>query len=103
MSDKRPRHAHRGLWARAKHPGREHGFTLVELLVAMTLFLVLGGVVLTAVITMSKALDRERSTSDITAEARVALERMSRELRQANKLDSAEPTSMRVWIDFDGD
>ena len=102
MSDTRPVDAHRGVWARAKQPGREHGFTLVELLVAMTLFLVLGGVVLTAVITMSKALDRERSTSDITAEARVALERMSRELRQANDLENPLPTSMKLGIDYDG-
>ena len=49
-----------GLQTLARQHLAESGFTLVELLVAMTLFLVLGGVVLTAVITMSKALDRER-------------------------------------------
>ena len=63
---------------------RDDGFTLIELMVAMTLFLVLGAVVLSAVITMSKALDHERVTGDITAEARVALERMAREIRQAD-------------------
>jgi prepilin-type N-terminal cleavage/methylation domain-containing protein len=89
---------------RAPRPARrDDGYTLVELLVAMSLFLVLSAVVFSAVITMSKALDRERVTSDITAEARVALERMARELRQANNLDSAQPNSMRVFVDFDGD
>jgi hypothetical protein len=72
-------------------------------MVAMTLFLVLSAIVLSAIITMAKALDRERVSSDTTAEARVALERMARELRQANNLDSAQPTSMRVFVDFDGD
>jgi prepilin-type N-terminal cleavage/methylation domain-containing protein len=81
---------------------REQGFTLVELMVAMTLFLILGGVVLSAVITMSRGLDEERVTSDISAEARVALERMARELRQANSLGSAQPTSVKLGIDFDG-
>ena len=37
-------------------PGREAGFTLVELMVAMTLFLVLAAVVLSAIVTMAKAL-----------------------------------------------
>jgi prepilin-type N-terminal cleavage/methylation domain-containing protein len=69
---------------------REQGFTLVELMVAMTLFLILGGVVLSAVITMSRGLDEERVTSDI------------RELRQANSLGSAQPTSVKLGIDFDG-
>jgi prepilin-type N-terminal cleavage/methylation domain-containing protein len=87
---------------RASRTRRDAGFTLVELMVAMTLFLILGGVVLSAVVTMSKGLDEERVTSDISAEARVALERMARELRQANTVVTAQDSSMTLWIDFDG-
>jgi prepilin-type N-terminal cleavage/methylation domain-containing protein len=81
---------------------RERGFTLVELLVAMTLFLVLSAVVLTAMITLSKGLDRTRLSSDVSAEARVALERMAREVRQAKSLESPTATAMTVNVDFDG-
>jgi prepilin-type N-terminal cleavage/methylation domain-containing protein len=78
------------------------GFTLIELLVAMALFLVLGAITLTAIVSLSKGLDRERVTSDITSEARVALERMAREVRQAQELESPLPGSMKLSIDFDG-
>jgi prepilin-type N-terminal cleavage/methylation domain-containing protein len=78
------------------------GFTLIELLVAMALFLVLGAITLTAIVSLSKGLDHERVTSDITSEARVALERMAREVRQAQELESPLPGSMKLSIDFDG-
>lgn len=78
------------------------GFTLIELLVAMALFLVLGAITLTAIVTLSEGLDRERVTSDITSEARVALERMAREVRQAQRLENPLPGSMKLSIDFDG-
>jgi prepilin-type N-terminal cleavage/methylation domain-containing protein len=81
---------------------RTSGFTLIELLVAMALFLVLGAITLTAIVSLSKGLDRERVTSDITSEARVALDRMAREVRQAEKLENPLPGSMKLSIDFDG-
>ena len=73
----------------------------------MTLFLVLSAIVLTAVITLSKGLDKARVTSDISAEARIALERIAREVRQSAE-DVSQPalTSSRqrqaVCVDFDG-
>ena len=78
------------------------GFTLVELLVAMTLFLILSGIVLTAVITLSKGLDKARVTSDVSAEARVALERIAREVRQTKTLQDAQPNRVKLFVDFDG-
>ena len=86
----------------AYRTGRERGFTLVELLVAMTLFLVLSAIVLTAVITLSKGLDKARVTSDITAEARIALERIAREVRQAEELQAMSAASVKLFVDFDG-
>jgi prepilin-type N-terminal cleavage/methylation domain-containing protein len=87
---------------RAGGARREEGFTLIELLVAMTLFLVLGAITLSAIVTLSQGLERERITSDITAEARVALERIAREARQAHDLDNPSVHSMTLRVDFDG-
>lgn len=81
---------------------QDAGFTLVELMVAMTLFLILAGVVLSAVMSMSKGLDKVRVTSDISAEARVALERMAREVRQADKLTDPLAQSVTINVDFNG-
>ncbi len=92
-------------WAdqlRERSAQRDRGFTLVELLVAMTLFLIFSAIVLTAVVTLSKGLDQARVTSDITAEARIAVERMGREARQAHDLTSPSATSMTLEVDFDG-
>lgn len=81
---------------------RDAGFTLVELLVAMTLFLILSGIVLSAVMALSQGVDKARATSDITAEARLALGRISREVRQAQDVENLASNSMTVKVDFDG-
>ena len=83
----------------------DRGFTLVELLVAMTLFLIFSAVVLTAVVTMSKGLDKARVTSDISAEARIALERIAREVRQAESFGgtlTSPAASLTTKVDFNG-
>lgn len=82
---------------------RDQGFTLVELLVAMTLFLVLSALVLTSVMSMSRGVEQARVTADVTAEARLALTRIAREVRQAKSLESITETSMTVNVDFNGD
>jgi prepilin-type N-terminal cleavage/methylation domain-containing protein len=79
------------------------GFTLVELMVAILLLSILMTGVLASVMSTSGALDNVRATSDITGEARVAMERMSRELRQAERLLAATPTSFSLEGDFDHD
>lgn len=84
------------------------GFTLVELLVAMSLFLILGAVVFSGVMALSRGLTTARATTDMSAEARTALERISRELRQADTgadplLFDMQDQSLRFAADFDGD
>lgn len=93
------------------------GFTLVELLVSLTLFSVLGGILLSTVLVARDATDATRLTSDLNEEARVALNRISRELRQAVELSDVEnasggavqaaaPAAARSFTfraDFDGD
>lgn len=70
-------------------PGSESGFTLVELLVGVVLFGVLGSMIAGFVVSSSRAVDNSRQLHDINEEARLSLVRMSRELRQAASLDAA--------------
>ena len=64
----------------------EAGFTLVELLTAMTLMLVVVGASLSALIAIQRGGDRVANRAEELSEQRVALERMTREIRQATAL-----------------
>lgn len=98
--------------SRSPGPGavpRDAGFTLVELLVAMALFAVLGTLLLGFALSSAGVTDRVGATTDATSEARLALQRMSRELRQAQDLSGAvvdsrgRVTALTLRVDFDGD
>ncbi|MBC7677506.1 MAG: type II secretion system protein [Pseudorhodobacter sp.] len=68
----------------------EQGFTLVELLVSMTIFAVLMAMVTGAVLSNARAVDNAKQLDDINEEARLALLRMERELRQAQVVNAAD-------------
>jgi prepilin-type N-terminal cleavage/methylation domain-containing protein len=85
----------------------EGGFTLVELLVAMSLFLVLGSLIMASVLSMSRATSDVRQFTNINEQARIATERITRELRQAKEIRGAEipttaggDTSVTIGVDF---
>ncbi|WP_028639108.1 prepilin-type N-terminal cleavage/methylation domain-containing protein [Nocardioides sp. URHA0032] len=88
---------------------RDDGMSLVEVLVAATLFGVLGTLLLGLAISTSAVTQDTKSRTDVTGEARTALERMTRELRQSAGLDAVTlpgdgtATSFTFWTDFDGD
>ena len=95
--------------------GAQAGFSLVELLVAVTLFSVLGGTLMATVLASKSSVAATRETHDLNEEARLALNRMSRELRQAKEIISvsapttinsvARPSgavSVTFGVDFDG-
>lgn len=65
------------------------GFTLVELLVALTLSALLGGVVLTVLLGAQDSVRATTAQEDLNAEARTALNRISRDLRQAVPVQTA--------------
>lgn len=102
--------------ARVRESG-SRGYTLVEMLVALVIFSVLGAIIMSTVLAARSATDNTRLTSDLNEEARVALNRISRELRQAVALSdvkaagggpvvAASPsaaTSFTFSADFDGD
>ena len=96
-------------------PGREDaGLTLVELLIAMSLMIVLSTVAITVVRNGQDALNVSRVSQDLNEEARQALNRMARDIRQANRVVTAvNPdgplftasglVAVRFQSDYDGD
>jgi prepilin-type N-terminal cleavage/methylation domain-containing protein len=75
---------------------REDGFTLVELMVVLVLLTVVGGVVSSAVMAAGRTQRRQLGQVAALQEAKVALERWTREVRQANPLYEASPTSLAM-------
>jgi prepilin-type N-terminal cleavage/methylation domain-containing protein len=90
---------------------RDQGVSLVEVLVAMGLFAVLGTLLLGLALSTSEVSDDTRQLANVSEESRLAMERMARELRQASEIDAAqlppagstETTALTFWADFDGD
>lgn len=85
----------------------DDGFTMVEMLVAMALFAVLGTVLLSFALGSARVADGVQAATDVTEEARLATERMTRELRQAEGLSGAvvsdgKVVAMTLEVDFDG-
>jgi len=64
----------------------EQGFTLVELLVASVLFLILSTMLFTTVVSGANQARNGRLYNDLNEEARLLLNRMSRELREAKEI-----------------
>ena len=72
----------------------EDGFTLVELLVAISIFLVLSAAVFSMLSSTVKTVNDVRSITNLTEEARLATERITRELRQAGCQGKLEITGL---------
>lgn len=96
---------------RPDHPTepRDAGTSLVEILVALGLFGVLTTVMLGFTLGTSRVTEDVRALSGVNEESRLAMERFSRELRQANAVLSlqvaspaTQPTSLTFWTDFNG-
>ena len=90
------------------------GFTLVEMLVAMIISMVVITVSMTVIKSAGDTLKASSSSQDLNEEARQALNRMARDLRQANTIVTAvNPdgpafnangiVAIRAQADFDGD
>lgn len=67
-------------------PPRDDGFTLIELLVTMFLFAILSTVLFTVVMNSAFTAKTMRQNTDLNEESRVVLNRMSRELREAQSI-----------------
>jgi prepilin-type N-terminal cleavage/methylation domain-containing protein len=100
---------------RARMRQDDSGFTLVEMLVAMAIFAVLVAMTTPILLTTSRSVDTSKSLNDANEEARLALNRMSRELRQASEITGATVfttgpyatagyvSGLTFGVDFNGD
>jgi prepilin-type N-terminal cleavage/methylation domain-containing protein len=92
----------------------ESGFTLIEFLVAMSLMVVLMTVSITVVKLTTGTVTTTQQQQNLNEEARQAINRMTRDVRQANAIvtavnpdgagfNSANLVAVRFTSDFDGD
>jgi prepilin-type N-terminal cleavage/methylation domain-containing protein len=87
---------------------QDQGFTLIEILVAMGLFGVLGTLLLGLALSTGRVTDDTRALTNVNEESRLSMERMARELRQASAVLAAtqhpasSTTSITFWTDFNG-
>jgi prepilin-type N-terminal cleavage/methylation domain-containing protein len=90
------------------------GFTLVELLVASSIFLALSGLMFTLVLSGARTMKNTRQYNDLNEEARLVINRMSREIREAKNITTVmnpggtdflpdQDSSITFEVDFDGD
>lgn len=91
------------------HGPGDDGYTLVEVLVAIAIFLMLMTIVLSTVISISKATEAAKQFTNINEQARIATERLSREMRQATEIRAATvaatpggDTEVTFGVDFNG-
>jgi type II secretory pathway pseudopilin PulG len=88
---------------------RDNGATLIEIIVAIAVFGLLGSALLTVVLSTNKVTESTRQMTNVNEESRLAMERLTRELRQANAVldvhlptDATDSTALTFWTDFDG-
>jgi prepilin-type N-terminal cleavage/methylation domain-containing protein len=93
-----------------KRPARDGGLTLVELLVAMALLGLLGALVISVALAMQRNTTNAQANGDLLHETRLAMERLTRELRQAGRIDEVELAAgtasaigITFFADFDND
>lgn len=81
----------------------EDGFTLIELLVTILLFSIVSGAFYQVVFAASNGSNVARDVVRVSDEARLGLNRMIRDTRQADQLTLATPTGYSIDVDFNGD
>jgi prepilin-type N-terminal cleavage/methylation domain-containing protein len=94
--------------------GDDAGMTLIELLVSMLLFSILSTLFVSVIITATGTMQSTKTYDDLNEEARLMLNRMSMELRQAKQIQAVvnpgassgfqntQPSSITFWVDFNG-
>jgi type II secretory pathway pseudopilin PulG len=88
---------------------RDEGLSLVEVLVATALFGLLGSVLLSIALSTSRLTDDTRQLTGVNEQSRLSMERLGRELRQADKIlavklpaGPTDSTALTFWTDFNG-
>ena len=71
-----------------RRPRADSGVTLIEVLVSMGLFALVGSLLLGLALSTDSVTASTRSRAGVTEETRTAMERLSRELRQSAGIDA---------------
>jgi prepilin-type N-terminal cleavage/methylation domain-containing protein len=83
----------RALQARTRGDAQA-GFTMIELLVAMLLMSIIGGILTSAMVNSMKVTRVQDDATRTLIDAKVAMERITREIRGANALTVCQPRTM---------
>jgi prepilin-type N-terminal cleavage/methylation domain-containing protein len=83
---------------------REDGFTLIEVLVSMTLFAAISAGIFGVMVSTTRGSETARRVAGVSEQARLGLNRMVRDTREGSAIDSvaADLNSFEVHVDFDG-
>lgn len=81
----------------------DRGFTMVEAIIAMTIFGVLSAAMFSTVLSSQSSVKSTRRSNNLNEEARVALNRLSRELRQARAISYVDPADPSRLLEFEVD
>ena len=83
---------------------REDGFTLVEILVALTIFSAVSAGLFGVLFSATRSSDTTRRIAGVSEQARLGLNRMVRDTREGTLIDSVatDLNSFEVHVDFDG-
>lgn len=81
----------------------EGGFTLVEILVALSIFAVVSTGFYMVLFQSADGAATARNVTGVTQEAQLGFNRMVRDTRQAERVTAADPNSFTIEVDFDGD
>jgi prepilin-type N-terminal cleavage/methylation domain-containing protein len=82
----------------------EQGFTLVELLVTITIMGVIATSITGVVISTFRVEQNQASLQDVVDDGRISLQRIRRELRAARRIhEDSDAGALRFWVDQDQD
>ncbi|HEX2195354.1 MAG TPA: type II secretion system protein [Actinomycetota bacterium] len=82
----------------------QDGFTLVELLVSLTIFAAVAAGVFGVMLSATRGSETARRVAGVSEQARLGLNRMVRDTREGSVIDSvaADLNTFEVHVDFDG-
>src|SRR5574341_583889 len=99
--DELSRVAHDGEQGRTIRNPQSKGFTLVEIVITIVLIGILSGIAAMIILQGVRAYSDEQSRSDVHYQARLALERMAREIRMIRSTaDMSTPTAWAIDLRF---